>query len=145
MRTRMMDKRMKKLELLEAELQEPEFIGAAAGADGPIDTLLVGWGSTYGPIAEAVEILNATAPGASATATAALVFGDVFPLPTKRIKELAAKAKRVINIEQNATGQLAGMIREYAGVEMTGSILKYDGRQISAEEIAKQIAKEAKS
>ena len=42
-------------------------------------------------------------------------------------------------MEQNATGQLASLIREQTGIECHKSILKYDGRQISGEEIAKQV------
>lgn len=132
-RTKMMDKRMKKLEGIRQELLEPEFIGP----DG-FDTLLLGWGSTWGPIAEAVELLNREGNARYA----ALVFGDVYPLPQKLLLEKASKAKRVINVEQNATGQLAGLIREHTGIACTSSILKYDGRQISAEEIAERVQKE---
>ena len=131
-RTRMMDKRMKKLEGLKQELKEPEFIGN----DG-FETLLIGWGSTWGPIEEAVQLLNADKNGRYA----ALVFGDVYPLPVKLLKEKTAKAHRIINVEQNATGQLADLIRQETGILCGGSILKYDGRQISGEEIAERIRK----
>ena len=132
-RTKMMDKRMKKLEGIRQELMEPVFIGP----DG-FDTLLLGWGSTWGPITEAIELLNHEGNGRYA----ALVFGDVYPLPQKQLLEKAPKAKRVINVEQNATGQLAGLIREQTGIACTGSILKYDGRQISAEEIVERVHEE---
>ena len=127
MRIKMVDKRMMKLEELKKELEEPEFLGAE-----DFETLLVGWGSTYGPIAEAVSLLNEKQQGKYA----ALVFGDIYPLPEKRLTEKAAVAKRIINVEQNATGQLAGLIREKTGIVCASSILKYDGRQISGEEIA---------
>jgi len=132
-RVRMADKRMRKLEKLRAELQEPDFVGA-----GEYTTLFLGWGSTYGPIAEAVALLNAR----EGEKYAALLFGDVYPLPEKLLREKAARARRIVNIEQNATGQFAGLIREYTGIVCTGSILKYDGRQISAEEIVKRVLKE---
>ncbi len=129
-RTKMVDKRMKKLELIKQELLEPEFLGPES-----FDTLLIGWGSMYGPLSEAVELLNGRNDGKYA----ALVFGDVFPLPQRMLKEKAAKAKSIINVEQNATGQLAGVIREYSGIVCSGSILKYDGRQITGEEIAERV------
>ena len=129
-RIQMMDKRMRKLDQLMEELQEPEFIGGET-----FDTLLVGWGSTYGPIKEAVALLNEQAPGKYG----ALVFGDVFPLPTQLFIEKATQAKQLIDIEQNATGQLAGLIREQTGIVFNDSILKYDGRQISGEEIVERI------
>jgi 2-oxoglutarate ferredoxin oxidoreductase subunit alpha len=130
MRIQMMDKRMKKLVTLAEELQEPDYLGAE-----DCDTLLIGWGSVYGPIAEAIQILNDREPGKYG----ALVFGDVYPLPTKLLKEKAALAKKLINVEQNATGQLAGLIRETTGIQFTSSILKYDGRQISGEEIVREL------
>ena len=131
-RTRMTDKRMKKLEGLKQELQEPQFIGA----DG-FETLLIGWGSTWGAIEEAVCLLNEDKNGRFA----ALVFGDVYPLPQKLLREKAASARRIIDIEQNATGQLADLIREETGILCDRNILKYDGRQISGEEIANRIRK----
>ncbi|MEA4932500.1 MAG: 2-oxoacid:acceptor oxidoreductase subunit alpha [Lawsonibacter sp.] len=132
-RTQMMDKRMKKIEGLKQELLEPDFIGP-----NDFDALLLGWGSTWGPIAEAVRLLN----NDQQRHYAALVFGDIYPLPQKLLKEKASKAKHIVNVEQNATGQLAGLIREETGIVCTGSILKYDGRQISGEEIADRIYKE---
>jgi 2-oxoglutarate ferredoxin oxidoreductase subunit alpha len=42
-------------------------------------------------------------------------------------------------VEQNATGKLASLIREQTGIECNKSILKYDGRQISGEEITKKV------
>ncbi len=131
-RIAMMDKRMRKIDKLVEELQEPEFVGE----DGA-ETLLVGWGSTYGPIIEAVHTLNKVEPGKYA----ALLFGDVYPLPTKLLMEKSSKAKQLINVEQNATGQLGGLIREQTGLTFDYSILKYDGRQISGEEIVERIQK----
>jgi 2-oxoglutarate ferredoxin oxidoreductase subunit alpha len=132
-RTKMVDKRMKKLELLQQEMMEPAFLGAEN-----YDTLLIGWGSMYGPIAEALELLNVGSGGKHA----ALVFGDVFPLPQQQLCEKAVKARQIINVEQNSTGQLAGLVREYTGITCQGSVLKYDGRQLSGEEIAKAVMEE---
>ena len=132
-RTRMVNKRMQKLEGLKQELQEPEFIGP-----DDYDTLLIGWGSACGPITEAVGLLNRDGNGHR---YAALVFGDIYPLPQQRLLEKAERANRLIDVEQNATGQLAGLIREETGLLCTRSVLKYDGRQISGEEIAARIRK----
>lgn len=131
-RIAMMDKRMRKLDKLKLELQEPEFYG-----EEKMDTLFVGWGSTYGPIKEAVRILNQM----EGSKYGALLFGDVYPLPTKTLLDKAKNVKNIINIEQNATGQLGDLIREQSGVVCTDHILKYDGRQISAEEIVDRIQK----
>lgn len=130
-RTKMVDKRMKKLEKLQEELEEPIFVGSE-----DYETLLIGWGSTYGPIKEAIGTLNKTD-----NKYAGLIFGDIYPLPRKTLEEKAPIAKHIINVEQNATGQLAGLIRELTGISCTSSILKYDGRQISGEEIVDEIMK----
>lgn len=130
-RKKMVDKRMHKLELLKEELQEPEFIG-----EDDFDTLIVAWGSLYGPVKEAIGLLNEEG---SVKKYGALVFGDIWPLPQGILAEKAKKAKSLINIEQNATGQLASVITEQTGIKCTSSLLKYDGRQLSAQEIYKQI------
>ena len=132
-RTRMMDKRMRKLEDLGKELREPEFLGAE-----DFETLIVGWGSAWGPIREALRLLNVR----GGRKFAALVFSDVYPLPTHLLMEKAAKAKEIIHVEQNFTGQLAKLIRMETGIRMNRSILKYDGRQISGREIADELEKE---
>ena len=127
-RVAMMDKRIRKLEGLRAELQEPDFLG-----DEACHTLLLGWGSLWGPIKEAVELMG---PGYGA-----LVFGDIDPLPTARLLEKAAAVRRIVNVEQNATGQLAGLIREHTGIACHGSVIKYDGRQMTAAFIADAVRK----
>ena len=127
-RNQMVEKRMRKLKGLCEELLEPEFIG-----DENCSTLLLGWGSVYGPIKEAVQTLNKN--GGS---YGALVFGDIYPLPQERLKKYAS-GRKLINVEQNATGQLASLIRGETGIACDDSILKYDGRQITGEEIVKQL------
>ncbi|EKQ51668.1 MULTISPECIES: 2-oxoacid:acceptor oxidoreductase subunit alpha [unclassified Clostridium] len=126
-RNKMNEKRLRKMEYLKEDIQEPEFIG-----EENADTLLIAWGSLYSPVKEAIKLLNKDSENDK---YCALVFGDVWPLPDKQIKKYACIAKRVINIEQNATGQLAGVIREYTGIKCDSSILKYDGRPISSQEI----------
>lgn len=133
-RIRMMQKRMGKLALLEKELQEPEWLG-----DRFADVMLVGWGSLYGPLEEAVRLLNQRGTGRR---YGALVFGDVWPLPQKLLRQAAASAKALIHVEQNYTGQLRSLIREVTGIQTDVGIVKYDGRQLSGEEIAERVAKE---
>ena len=126
-RIEMNDKRLRKMEYLKEELQEPVFVG-----EENADVLLIAWGSLYSPVKEAVNLLNTNAGN---NKYCALVFGDVYPLPDKQLKKYVKNVKKIINIEQNATGQLAGLIRENTSIECSGSILKYDGRPISSQEI----------
>jgi 2-oxoacid:acceptor oxidoreductase, alpha subunit len=131
-RVRMHDKRLRKLEYLAEKLEEPEYIGADEA-----DILFIAWGSLYGPMREAVEILNSRNDGKYG----ALVFGDIWPLPVKRLKAKAKCARIIINVEQNATGQLASLIQEIACIKSDYSILKYDGRPMSSSEIVERAKK----
>lgn len=128
-RNRMMDKRMKKLKSLERELLEPEFIG-----NEQCEILLVCFGSTTGAVKEAVSILNR-----EEGRYGALAFGDIYPLPTSKLKRCAAKAYKVISVEQNATGQLTSLLRDEALIECDQTILKYDGRQMTSSYILEAI------
>ncbi|WP_034328849.1 2-oxoacid:acceptor oxidoreductase subunit alpha [Alkaliphilus transvaalensis] len=131
-RIKMMDKRMKKLNLLKEIVIEPEYYGVETP-----DILLVGWGSTQGNIKEAVDLLNS-----EGKKVGGLIFGDIYPLPTKLLEQYTGIAKTVINVEQNYTGQLAKLIRQETGVTIDKSILKFDGRQILPMEIVDFVRRE---
>jgi len=127
-RTQMHLKRLRKLETLASELVEPEYFGA----DSP-ELVLVGFGSTYGAMKEAVkDILT------SGTSVGMLSFGDVYPLPQKEIKKYRETSK-LINVELNATGQLAKLIKLETGITFDDEILKFNGRQISKNEIIAKV------
>ena len=134
-RAKMMDKRMGKLELLKEELLEPELLGAEDA-----EMLLIGWGSMRGSIMEALDLLNSQPGGRYG----ALVFGDVWPLPQTLLVEKAQKARVLINVEQNYTGQLASLIRQETGIAMHRSVLRYDGRQLTGADIFEKVMKETK-
>lgn len=129
-RNAMNNKRLAKIDLIKQDLIEPWFIG-----NSNFETLIICWGSTYGPVKDAIESINSSNKGN----VAALCFGDVWPLPEKLLRDNVCKAKQVINIEQNATGQLASIIREVTGITMDKSILKSDGRQLSCDEIINEL------
>lgn len=130
----MVDKRARKFELLKTELIEPERIGPKDA-----DVLLIGWGSMHSQLSEAVELLNEY----NDRKYAALVFGDIWPLPQKLITEMSRKVSTIINVEQNSTSQLKDIIREVTGITVSRSVLRYDGRPISAAEICAKV-REAK-
>lgn len=130
-RVNMMKKRMKKLELLKEEINEPEYIGT----ESP-EVLLVGFGSTYGSIKEAIIRLNS-----QDDKFGALIFGDIYPFPVEKINSYAKKAKNIIVIEQNYLSQLKSLIDEYTDIKVDNSILKYDGRAINADDIILEINK----
>ncbi len=125
-RARMMRKRLDKL----AALDLADLGLVYEGTPDP-DLLLVGWGSTYGAIAEARQALEARGRRAAHLHVKAL-----HPLPAARAAERLRRAARVLVVEQNATGQLAGLIRRETG--FTGRMahcLKFDGVPIHPGEI----------
>ena len=125
-RTKMVDKRLKKLESYSKESIDAEIIGSKN-----YKTLIVGWGSTYGVIKEAIEKLNDND-------LAFAYFKQVYPLPNNT-KEILLKAKELIIIENNATSQFGQLIKRYTGMEFTNHILKYNGIPFSLEEIIEKL------
>jgi 2-oxoglutarate ferredoxin oxidoreductase subunit alpha len=52
---------------------------------------------------------------------------------------LLSPATRIIDVEQNATGQLASLIREHTGILIKEKLLKNDGRVWYPEEIVEKV------
>jgi 2-oxoglutarate ferredoxin oxidoreductase subunit alpha len=132
LRTEMVLKRLRKSERLKEEVEEPLFIGE----EYP-DNLIVCWGSTYGSVKEAVYRLNV-----EGFSIGALVFGDIWPFPKNKLLDLGKTAKNIIDIEQNATGQLNSIIKEETPYESNYKILKFDGRPFSGDEIYRRLKDE---
>ena len=129
-RVDMVDKRARKLDGLKAELLEPSY----TGADEP-EILLVGFGSTQNAIAEAVKTMNR-----QGVSIGALSFGDIYPLPETLLRKYWKTAKAVYSVEQNATAQLKKLIQMETGLACTDSVLKYDGRQLSVDDVLSGLA-----
>ncbi len=126
LRTKMVNKRLHKLELIKKEVIPPELIGPER-----YDTLIIGWGSTYHAIKEALVILGRDD-------VAFLHFKQVYPLHPKTADYLQRAQKRVI-VENNETGQFGQLIRMETGVEMDQKILKYNGLPFSVDELEKEL------
>jgi len=127
-RKKMMDKRLAKLEFLKRATMPPEFYGPQ-----DYETLVIGWGSTFGAIKEAMD--NLANPKA-----AYLHFKQVYPLHAFA-ENYIKKAKKTIIVEGNATGQFAKIIKLYTGFEIQHKILKYDGLPFSLEEVEEELRK----
>ena len=125
-RKAMVDKRSRKLEkLIEEDLQQPEYVGQE-----DVDYLILAYGSTCGPVQEAVELLTE-----SGIKAGGLMFYDVWPLPQKELEKWAEQKPKLITVEINSTAQLAGLIQGETMIKINDSILKYDGRPFSGQEI----------
>jgi 2-oxoglutarate ferredoxin oxidoreductase subunit alpha len=123
-RIKMMDKRMKKLDKY-TDI-EPELIGSP-----DYETLIVGWGSTYGAIKEALQ-------KSGNEKVSFLSFKQVFPLP-KSTKSYLDKAKKLILIENNAVGHFGDLIKLKTGAEFHKKVLKYNGLPFNIEELIQEI------
>lgn len=130
-RRRMVDKRLlKKMPLIKAEIAPPTL----HGSDKP-EVLLVGWGSTYGVMKEAVDRL---AP----RNIAMLHFSEIYPFPnTQKFDYLALlrNVKKTICVEQNAMAKFATLVRSETGYSFDTHILKYDGRPFTLESLSGEI------
>jgi 2-oxoglutarate ferredoxin oxidoreductase subunit alpha len=126
LRTKMVDKRMSKMDKIEEKAVPPAIFGPQN-----YKILLIGWGSTYPLIREAVEIIGRDD-------LAFLHFSQVFPLH-EGTKSLLDQAEQIIIIENNATSQLGRLLKLHTGVGIESKILKYSGLPFSVEEIVKNL------
>jgi 2-oxoglutarate/2-oxoacid ferredoxin oxidoreductase subunit alpha len=132
MRTRMVLKRQRKFDGLQKGVDEPEITLRPRS-----EFSLVGWGSTRGAIREAAEILEAEGIPANV-----LHLTMLWPFPAEAVTRALAHSPRTIVIENNATGQLARLIRAETGIKAHRSILKFDGRTFTPQYIVKALEKE---
>ncbi|MFP4481807.1 MAG: 2-oxoacid:acceptor oxidoreductase subunit alpha [Thermovirgaceae bacterium] len=128
LRKAMVEKRLRKIKGLQEEAIPPKLIGPAE-----YEILVVAWGSTRHIVEEAVGALGRKD-------TAVLHFSQVYPLPGETEGYLK-RAKKVIDVEGNATGQMAGLIRRETGLEIEDRILHYTGLQISVEGVFDELRK----
>ncbi len=124
-RIRQMDKRMRKLESARAEMRPPVRYGPEEA-----DYTFLCWGSTYGPLREAVDLLNADGVRANL-----LHLVDVWPFPAEKVQAALAKAGKTIMVEGKHSGQMERLLRMETGHRVWAHIRKYDGRPFSPEYI----------
>jgi 2-oxoglutarate ferredoxin oxidoreductase subunit alpha len=124
-RARQMDKRMRKLETARAQMRPPVRYGPEEA-----DYTFLCWGSTYGPLREAVDLLNADGVRANL-----LHLVDVWPFPAEKVQAALAKAGKTVMVEGNHSGQMERLLRMETGHQTWAHIRKYDGRPFSPEYI----------
>lgn len=115
-RRTMVDKRLRKTRDLWAHVR-----GTRAEGDG--DLLVLSLGSTCGPVREALDRLRGDGVRARFVQIRCL-----WPFPAHEVGPAVARAKRVVVVEHNATGQLATLLHsQVGGHRKTASLRKYDG------------------
>jgi 2-oxoglutarate/2-oxoacid ferredoxin oxidoreductase subunit alpha len=135
---KMSAKRRRKLQALAASLPTPKIYGAPEGR-----SLLVGWGSTQGPIREAVN--RAREAGESLSS---VHIRYLHPLPDG-LENLFSGFSQIFVVEMNdegvyGYGQLAGMLRaRYCNPHIRG-INKTDGLTFKVREIIQRVHEEVR-
>src|SRR2546426_723797 len=127
-RIKMMRKRMRKIELAGQVIPDAKKATLHGPKVAPIT--LVGWGSSKGAILDGMEDLKS-----DGIETNFLQVRYVNPFPTNFVQQVLESAQRKIAIENNYSAQMAGLIREKTGIGMDNTIVKFDGRPFSQNEI----------
>ena len=128
-RVRMVGKRFyKKMAGLAQEIEKPVAYNADAAK-----TILLGFGSTFGVIREAAEILGRD--------FGSVHLPQVWPFPVTDLGLLLKGKKNIITVENNAGGQLARLLARETGIKVKCSILRYDGRPFEPADIYNEVAR----
>jgi 2-oxoglutarate ferredoxin oxidoreductase subunit alpha len=127
-RVNMVNKRNAKIPAMLEEMRPPEMY------HGESELLLVGWGSSKGPILESVDLLRKEGINAGC-----IHMADIWPFRADLVQEALSSCRIFFVVEQNSTAQLGRLIREQTGLVYGGSVLKYDGRPFFPDEIVRGI------
>jgi 2-oxoglutarate ferredoxin oxidoreductase subunit alpha len=130
MRTKMAAKRFKKFDAMKSDTWAPKVYGDQEN----MDVTIVTWGSTTGPVLEAMHTLQS-----SGKKVRVIQYQWMYPFPEEATKELLSKGGRTVLIEQNGMAQLGGLIREFTGIYIEERVLKNDGRPFYPEEVIEKL------
>jgi 2-oxoglutarate ferredoxin oxidoreductase subunit alpha len=123
--TAMQSKRLRKAEGIRTEMRPPLSYGP-----NDAETTFVSWGSSYGPVRETVDILNA-----GGTSANMVHFVDLWPFPAEEARQALGSAKKIVDVEGNAQAQFAFLLSAHAGIQVHERVLKYDGRPFTPDYI----------
>jgi 2-oxoglutarate ferredoxin oxidoreductase subunit alpha len=116
-RRAMLEKRARKFENAAGDIEPPQLLGPEDA-----EVTLIGWGSTYGVIQEAVDLLQQQGVTANH-----LPIKWMVPFHGEAVTGMLSRAKRTIIIENNFSGQFCRYLRSETGFTVDGNIRKYDG------------------
>lgn len=115
-RRKVQEKRMRKLDALLLDLKPPALEGPPDA-----DLTLIGWGSTWGVIHEAIEKLADEGIRANH-----LHIKYIAPFHASAVTGILRTCKKTVCVEANYTGQFARHLRAETGFTVEEKILKYD-------------------
>ena len=128
-RVAMSSKRFRKVDSYKAVMPAPKVYGPADA-----ELTIVCWGSTKTMALEALGWLSAEGRSVNV-----LHLTHLSPFPSEAVTEVLSRAKVLLDVEHNATAQMADVIRMHTGVFIEHRLLKNDGRPILPEEIADKV------
>ncbi|MBU0532316.1 2-oxoacid:acceptor oxidoreductase subunit alpha [Candidatus Micrarchaeota archaeon] len=131
MRTKQVDKRARKIKKLLKDLPAPKLYGPKKA-----DVTIVCWGSQKLPVLDAIGIFKKEGIDVNV-----IHFTYIFPLDKAAVEKAFKGCKKTVMVENNSTGQFAGILKEYCDFQPDFLLLKYDGRQFFGEQIVEQIEK----
>ena len=125
-RVEKMDKRQSRLDYILEKIPESEQI--VQHSEG--DFCIVSWGSTQGPILDAIEMLKN-----DGIDVGFIEIKLLHPFPKELLKKSLSNSKTIINIEANYNGQLGSLIRQNLEKDPDNYILKFTGRPMTCTEL----------
>ncbi len=144
-RTKLHDKRMRKLVHLLEDLPAPELVGPAKDGSfsaGPAfqtkeaDITFVTWGSPKNAVLEVMQKLSQE--GIKANLLQIVYF---IPFHADVVRQVLTDSRLTIGVEMNYQAQMASYISEKTGIKLDQNILKWSGRQFTAMEIYDEVKK----
>ena len=131
-RRKAVEKRARKFASVIDALTPPALEGPADA-----DVTLIGWGSTYGVIKEAIAQL------AEAGITVNhLPIKWIVPFHGAEVSEIVSAAKHTIVVENNYSGQFYRYMRSETGLSVDGHIRKYDGEPFMPHHIVEGVTEQ---
>ena len=127
-RTMMVDKRMKKLEVALNEI--PNDDKAVIYGDEDAEYVVLSWGSTKGAILEAMEKLKGEGYKLKFIQVKLL-----HPFPRDLVIDMLGSSKYLIDVEQNKMGQFGMILKREILRDIDYYVLKYNGRPMSLSEV----------
>ncbi len=127
-RRNMVEKRMKKLELVQKEVPIDDKLKLYG--DTSSENIVISWGSPKGAIIESMDMLKQ-----EGFKIGFLQVRLIHPFPTEEVKKVLEGKKRIIDVENNFLGQLDSVAKEATGIPANYHVLKYTGRPMTTTEV----------
>jgi len=131
-RVKMMDKRMSRLDVILKTIPDIEQVVSF----GVEDYTIISWGSTKGPVLDAIEMLKK-----EGISIGFVQLKLLHPFPSDYVNSLLKDVKTIIDIEANQSGQLGKLFKQNIGRDIDYFILKYTGRAMTSTEIYDSLKK----